>query len=76
MFRELLSWVNDMKALLSADELAKDMSGAETMLQRHRERKGEIDAQEDSFKATTQFGQSLISSGHFASDEVKKEVGI
>ena len=63
-----------MKALLSADELAKDMSGAEAMLQRHRERKGEIDAQEDSFKAATQFGQSLISSGHFASEEVKKEV--
>ena len=38
-----MSWVNDMKALLSADELAKDMSGAEAMLQRHRERKGEID---------------------------------
>ena len=72
---ELMSWVNDMKALLSADELAKDMSGAEAMLQRHRERKGEIDAQEDSFKAATQFGQSLISSGHFASEEVKKEVG-
>ena len=67
--------MNDMKALLTADELAKDMSGAEAMLQRHRERKGEIDAQEDSFKAATHFGQSLISSGHFASEEVKKEVG-
>ena len=74
IYSELMSWVNDMKALLSADELAKDMSGAEAMLQRHRERKGEIDAQEDSFKAATQFGQSLISSGHFASEEVKKEV--
>lgn len=73
--RELMSWVNDMKALLSADELAKDMSGAEAMLQRHRERKGEIDAQEDSFKTATQFGQSLISSGHFASEQLKKEVG-
>ena len=72
---ELMSWVNDMKALLTADELAKDMSGAEAMLQRHRERKGEIDAQEDSFKTTTQFGQSLISSGHFASEEVKEKVG-
>lgn len=73
---ELMSWVNDMKALLSADELAKDMSGAEAMLQRHRERKGEIDAQEDSFKAATQFGQTLISSGHFASEEVRKEVSV
>ena len=36
---------------------------------------GEIDAQEDSFKATSQFGQSLISTGHYASEEVKEKVG-
>ena len=35
---------------------------------------GEIDAQEDSFKATSQFGQSLISGGHYASEEVKEKV--
>lgn len=32
---------------------------------------GEIDAEEDNFKATSQFGQTLLSSGHFASEEVK-----
>ena len=63
-----------MKALVIADELAKDMAGAEALLQRHRERKEEIDAEEDSFKATSQFGQSLISAGHFASEEIKKKV--
>lgn len=63
-----------MKALVAADEPAKDMAGAEGLLQRHRERKGEIDANEDSFKATSQFGQSLISVGHFASEEIKKKV--
>ena len=36
---DLLSWVNDMRAVIKADELAKDMSGAEALLQRHRERK-------------------------------------
>eukprot|EP00731_Ephydatia_muelleri_P023860 Em0016g131a len=70
--RELLSWVSDMKALISADELAKDVAGAEALQQRHRERKGEIDAQEDNFKMTAQFGQGLISSGHYASEEVKE----
>ena len=35
---------------------------------------GEIDAQEDSFKATMQFGQDLISYGHFASEEIKEKV--
>ena len=37
---------------------------------------GEIDAQEDSFKATSLFGQSLIADSHFASDEVKEKVTI
>lgn len=30
-----------MKTLIKADELAKDMSGAHALLQRHRERKVE-----------------------------------
>lgn len=65
-----------MKALVSADELAKDVAGAEAMIQRHKERKGEIDAQEDGFKASSQFGQSLISSGHYESEEVKEIVSL
>ena len=36
---ELQSWVNEMRALVSADELARDVAGAEVLLQRHRERK-------------------------------------
>jgi spectrin alpha len=69
--RELESWVHDMQTLIAAVELAKDVASAEATLQGHRERKGEIDAEEDSFKATSQFGQTLLSSGHFASAEVK-----
>ena len=57
-----------------ADELAKDVAGAEALLQRHRERKEEIDAQEGSFKTTSQFGQALITAGHFASEEIKEKV--
>ncbi|KAK9736583.1 Variant SH3 domain [Popillia japonica] len=51
-FRDLVSWINDMKAIISADELAKDVTGAEALLERHQEHKGEIDAREDSFAAT------------------------
>ncbi|CAF4818812.1 unnamed protein product, partial [Rotaria magnacalcarata] len=38
-----------MKAQLSSDELAKDVSGAEALVERHSEFKGEIDARKDSF---------------------------
>ena len=37
--RDLMSWVDNMKTLMKADELAKDISGAEALLKRHRERK-------------------------------------
>jgi hypothetical protein len=38
-FRDLSSWINDMKAIISADELAKDVPGAEALLERHQEHK-------------------------------------
>lgn len=35
---------------------------------------GEIDAHEDSFRATDEAGQALLNTGHYASDEVKEKV--
>ena len=73
-FRDLTSWINDMKAIISADELAKDVNGAEALLERHAEHKSEIDAREDSFRATAEAGQILLDNNHYASDEVKEKL--
>lgn len=35
-YRDLKSWVNGMMVLVSSDELAKDVTGAEALLDRHR----------------------------------------
>ncbi|CAB1318921.1 unnamed protein product [Coregonus sp. 'balchen'] len=75
-FRDLTSWVTEMKALINADELANDVAGAEALLDRHQEHKGEIDAHEDSFKATDEAGQALLNTGHYASEEVKEKLGV
>ena len=37
-----LGWSGEMKALLASDELAKDVEGAEALLERHEERKQEV----------------------------------
>lgn len=63
-----------MKAIISADELAKDVAGAEALLERHQEHRGEIDAREDSFAATIGAGQQLVDWDHYASDEVKEKL--
>uniref|UniRef100_A0A668AKP2 Spectrin alpha chain, non-erythrocytic 1 n=1 Tax=Myripristis murdjan TaxID=586833 RepID=A0A668AKP2_9TELE len=75
-FRDLTSWVTEMKALINADELANDVAGAEALLDRHQEHKGEIDAHEDSFRATDEAGQALLNTSHYASEEVKEKLGI
>ena len=38
-FRDLISWINGMKTIIYADELAKDVAGAEALLERHQEHK-------------------------------------
>ncbi|XP_049820921.1 spectrin alpha chain isoform X3 [Aethina tumida] len=73
-FRDLVSWINDMKAIISADELAKDVAGAESLLERHQEHRGEIDAREDSFNSTIEAGKQLLEKGHYASDEIKEKL--
>lgn len=73
-FRDLVSWIHDMKAIISADELAKDVAGAEALLERHQEHKGEIDAREDSFRSTSEAGQILLDQKHYAVDEVKEKL--
>uniref|UniRef100_A0A8D3D4X2 Spectrin alpha chain, non-erythrocytic 1 n=1 Tax=Scophthalmus maximus TaxID=52904 RepID=A0A8D3D4X2_SCOMX len=75
-FRDLTSWVTEMKALINADELANDVAGAEALLDRHQEHKGEIDAHEDSFRSADEAGQALLNTGHYASEEVKEKLGV
>lgn len=74
-FRDLVSWMNDMRAVIGADELAKDVAGAEALLERHQEHKGEVDAREDSFKATQQAGLTILEKkDHPAAADVKEKL--
>ena len=36
LYRDLESWLTGIKALVSSDELAKDVAGAEALLERHQ----------------------------------------
>lgn len=59
-----------MQARITADELAHDVAGAETLLNRHRENKAEIDARLKDFTRFTQKGKALIADRNFLSTEV------
>lgn len=62
-WRDLNLWISEMKALIEADELAKDVAGAEAHVERHNEHKAEIASREDSFQSCMQEGRNLIDSG-------------
>merc|ERR1719187_3080528 len=72
--RDLMSWVNSMKTLVSSDELANDVTGAEALLERHQEHRTEIDARAGTFQAFELFGQQLLQADHFAAPEVQEKL--
>ncbi|KAI1305212.1 Spectrin alpha chain [Halotydeus destructor] len=64
-----------MKSIISADELAKDVAGAEALLERHQEHWGEIDAREDSFRVTAEAGNLLLKQD-IAVEDVKDKLAL
>lgn len=73
-YRDLVSWINNMRAIVSADELAKDVAGAEALLERHQEHRGEIDARADSFDSCGLAGSKLLERNHYAAEEVARKL--
>ncbi|CAJ0583549.1 unnamed protein product, partial [Mesorhabditis spiculigera] len=73
-YRDLTSWISDMKAIISADELAKDVAGAEALLEVHSEHQGEIKAREDSFNQAAEAGQKLLDDGVPESADIREKL--
>lgn len=69
-WRDLTLWIADTKAIIAADELAKDVAGAEAHVERHNEHKGEIDSREESYKSCMEEGQRLVDMGHPTSGDI------
>ena len=63
-----------MKAVIQADELAKDVAGAEALLERHLEHKAEMDARADSFAAIAHNGEELLTSQPLVAEVVKESL--
>jgi spectrin beta len=63
-----------MTARITSDDLARDVTGAEALISRHKENKAEIDARQKDFTKFSQTGHKLISDGHFLSDEIQEKI--
>ena len=49
-----------MSAVMSAEEKAKDVSSAESLIERHSENKSELESRDDSLSKTLKNGQELL----------------
>ncbi|KAG8237733.1 hypothetical protein J437_LFUL016671 [Ladona fulva] len=54
------AWINDMLAKVTAPDLARDVPGAEALVNRHNEYKSEIETRTDAFEKFYSTGNSLI----------------
>ncbi|XP_048482065.1 spectrin alpha chain isoform X4 [Plutella xylostella] len=88
-YRDLMAWINSMMALVSSEELANDVTGAEALLERHQsqrleidarygitpqEHRTEMDARAGTFQALELFGQQLLQGGHYASPDIQDKL--
>ncbi|EDV21767.1 uncharacterized protein TRIADDRAFT_59818 [Trichoplax adhaerens] len=72
--RDISSWINGMNSLVSSNELAHDVPGAETLLEVHLEHRTEIDSRDESLQNLKNFGQSLIDKEHYASEDISEKL--
>ena len=69
-----MAWINSIQALVSADELASDVGGAERLLERHQQLQAEIEARESSFNSFEASARQQLAGRHFASVEIQQKM--
>jgi len=74
-FRDLNSWIKSMVSQVSSEELAKDVPGAEALLERNHEHRMEIDARGETFQEFDDFGNQLIQNNHYEADNIRDKLG-
>ncbi|XP_054271663.1 spectrin alpha chain, non-erythrocytic 1 isoform X2 [Macrosteles quadrilineatus] len=75
-YRELIAWINEMIAKVTAPDLAQDVAGAEALISRHQESRAEIDSRSDAFTAFYATGRQLINQDHFLSNEIREKIRV
>ncbi|XP_076180788.1 spectrin beta chain, non-erythrocytic 5 kst isoform X2 [Ptiloglossa arizonensis] len=75
-YRDLISWINEMVAKVTAPDLARDVPGAEALISRHSEYKAEIKTRNEAFDKFYENGQELIEQGHFLAKEIEDKISV
>lgn len=75
-YRDLMAWINEMIAKITAPDLAGNVAGAEALLARCQEHKTEIASRNDAFDNFYKDGQRIINEKHFLSNEIQDKINV
>lgn len=75
-YRDLMAWINEMLARITAPELAKDVAGAEALIAKIKEHRTEVDSRNEAFDTFYKTGSKLIKDGHFLANEVQEKIAV
>lgn len=75
-YRDLMAWINEMIAKITAPDLATNIAGAEALLSRIKDHRTEIDSRKDAFDMFYENGQRIINEKHFLSYEIQDKMQI
>ncbi|XP_065068119.1 spectrin alpha chain, non-erythrocytic 1-like [Rhopilema esculentum] len=73
-YRDYVTFISEMRVLVTSDELAKDVAGAKALLERHQEHQGYIDASEGGFNSTVELGTKLVDEDHYAKEDINEKL--
>nr|XP_040222398.2 spectrin beta chain, non-erythrocytic 1 isoform X3 [Anopheles coluzzii]XP_049461127.1 spectrin beta chain, non-erythrocytic 1 isoform X3 [Anopheles coluzzii] len=75
-YRDLMAWINEMLAKITAPDLAKDVAGAEALIGKIKEHRTEVDARKEAFEVFNRTGRKLIQDKHFLANEVQDKIAV
>nr|XP_036670450.1 spectrin beta chain, non-erythrocytic 5 isoform X4 [Drosophila suzukii] len=75
-YRDLIAWINEMLAKITAPELATSVAGAELLLASIKDHDTEIRARDETFAKFATNGQQLIKEKHFLAHEVEDKIKV
>lgn len=75
-YRDLMAWINEMLAKITAPDLAKDVAGAEALIIKIKEHQAEVNSRQEIFDQFYKAGKKLIDDKHFLANEVEDKIGV
>ncbi|VEN48181.1 unnamed protein product [Callosobruchus maculatus] len=75
-YHELLAWINEMLAKITAPDLSQDCTEAELLIERHKEYRAEIDGRLPVFNQFYSTGRAFIKEGHYLTQEIEDKIKI